>query len=593
MTRLSTRSYLAIALLLLGALALGACDASGQSNIVTVPGAQAGTAALAGAASTAGTNGATGAAQNMLVTASSLLDLDLQNQGGEDIGQIEDFIVNMQNGNIPYVTVEYGGVLDIGDTEVAVPPTAFAWTGTSGLALNVDETVLENYPEMDQGWTDFANPAWDDQMYGFWQNAGATPGYDNMENAASSGDNLAWASDLVGYGVEDIGFGDGIVHSMLVDPSLGAVTYVVLAFQPDVFQDDLIAVPISALVWQGQGNNLAFRQDVNQDVLSTAPGFTAGDLQNGTLDASSNDELGNYWGNAGYAAAPGAAVGDATGAAADQTNAGQTGAGQTGAGQTGETAQGVTGIGDAYVLGSTLLDYDFESIDGDTTGEIEDVILDSRDGRVLFVTVEYGGFLDIGDTELPMPLSAFGIGPSGRLVLRFQDEVLENFPDLGTSLNDFADPAWEDDAVSFWRSAGFDPGFDINEVSNTIIRASDLTGYGVADTGYGDGSVQDIVVNLGTARAPYVLVNYGAQGVGGALGLANDGSHHVVVPFSAFDASRFGANFAFGTDFDSRALESAPMVNTEAFGTGALDPAIANEWNTYWGNRGIDAVGTD
>ena len=61
--------------------------------------------------------------------------------------------------------------------------------------------------------------------------------------------------------------------------------------------------------------------------------------------------------------------------------------GTTGAavGDTGQTMEGVgvVGAGDQYVRASTLLDYSFENVDGEVSGDIEDLLVDLRTGRIL------------------------------------------------------------------------------------------------------------------------------------------------------------------------------------------------------------------
>ncbi len=46
--------------------------------------------------------------------------MDAYDRTGEEVGEVEDFIVN-RDGSIAAVVAEIGGFLDIGDTHVAVP----------------------------------------------------------------------------------------------------------------------------------------------------------------------------------------------------------------------------------------------------------------------------------------------------------------------------------------------------------------------------------------------------------------------------------------------------------------------------------------
>ena len=66
-------------------------------------------------------------------------------------------------------------------------------------------------------------------------------------------------------------------------------------------------------------------------------------------------------------------------------------------------------------------------------GEIEDIILD-RSGQMIGVIGEVGGFLDIGDTHVMIPVADVRLVPvddrSYTLVTRLNEEELEALPDV-------------------------------------------------------------------------------------------------------------------------------------------------------------------
>lgn len=240
---------------------------------------------------------------------------------------------------------------------------------------------------------------------------------------------------------------------------------------------------------------------------------------------------------------------------------------------------GIEGAGDNLVQASTLLDYDFENIDGEVSGEIEDVLFDATTGQVLFASLEYGGFLEIGDTELPVPLSAFTWGPEGNLVLNIEEARLQDFPQLDDTWPDGSDPVWDDEVIDFWNGIGIDPSFDMTAASNSIVRVSDIIGYAVGDIGYGAGNVEDMLIALGEGRVKYLLVSY--------ANVNTFGNEWVAVPFSAFDSTALGNEFVFAEDFDSALLETAPRVAPgELDTTGGSNATIDDEWDSYWEDAG-------
>src|SRR5690606_39724043 len=121
-------------------------------------------------------------------------------------------------------------------------------------------------------------------------------------------------------------------------------------------------------------------------------------------------------------------------------------------------------------------------------GEIEDLFIDVSNGQILYVTIEYGGFLDIGDTQVAMPLNAFRIGEEGELVLNFDEASLENFPDMGGDWPNLEDPTWDDQLVQFWGEQGLEPATNFEAGTTSVVRASDLVGFPTADLGGGAGS---------------------------------------------------------------------------------------------------------
>ena len=239
---------------------------------------------------------------------------------------------------------------------------------------------------------------------------------------------------------------------------------------------------------------------------------------------------------------------------------------------------GAQDAADVLITASSLSDYNFSNRDGEVTGEIEDVIVDAASGEVLYVNVEYGGFLDLGDTELPMPLRAFAWSPDGDLILNFDEQALEDFPDLGTDWFDPGVASWDDEVAGFWNNIGLTPQFDYTEPTNTVVRVDDLIGYDIGDIGLGANNVDDLLIDLGESRIEYVLVAYDP-------GLFND--ELVAVPFNAFQPMAIDSNTSFNDgqlylrpEVDAATIESAPRFTQNEM-TGANNYSLFSEADTY------------
>jgi sporulation protein YlmC with PRC-barrel domain len=260
------------------------------------------------------------------------------------------------------------------------------------------------------------------------------------------------------------------------------------------------------------------------------------------------------------------------------TEAGATDTGEVDTTDAMPALMGVTGIEDQYVRASTLLDYDFENMDGEVSGDLEDLLIDLSTGRVLFASIEYGGVLDLGDKDIVVPLNAFAVGPDGELVLNIDETSLESYPDVGNDWPDLNDPVWDDDVATFWSDTGIESGLNFEEPTTSVAWASDLIGHNIADLGAGAGSVLDILVNLGTAQAPYLIVDYGE-------GLDTD---PYIIPLSAYDVTAWQDGLVYVPDFTPDILENAPRFDQDAYPEGTtIDRDFGDQFESWWNDMGF------
>jgi hypothetical protein len=233
------------------------------------------------------------------------------------------------------------------------------------------------------------------------------------------------------------------------------------------------------------------------------------------------------------------------------------------------------------VRASTLLDYNFENRDGEVSGDLEDLLIDLSTGRVLFASIEYGGFLDLGDKDIVIPMNAFTIGEQGELVLNIDEATLESYPDVGNDWPDLNDPLWDDDVNAYWTATGIDVGPGYDQPTTNVAWASELLGDNIADLGFGAGSILDILVNLGTGHAPYFVVDYGE-------GLDTD---PYIIPVAAYDVSGWSVDspeFVYGPDFMPNILENAPRFDQDTYPEGSpLDADFGDRLESAWNDLGF------
>jgi uncharacterized protein YegP (UPF0339 family) len=78
-----------------------------------------------------------------------LAQYDVVNKKGEDMGQVQTFVMDMREGLIAFALVAFGGFLGITDKWFALPWVALEWhPKTMKFVLDMPEEVLKNAPGM-------------------------------------------------------------------------------------------------------------------------------------------------------------------------------------------------------------------------------------------------------------------------------------------------------------------------------------------------------------------------------------------------------------------------------------------------------------
>jgi hypothetical protein len=91
-----------------------------------------------------------------------------------------------------------------------------------------------------------------------------------------------------------------------------------------------------------------------------------------------------------------------------------------------------------------LLGNDVCNLQEETLGEIKEIMLDMRTGRISYAVLSFGGFLGMGEKLFAVPWSALTLDTvNKRFTLNVTLARLEEAPGFDkTSWPDMADPAW-------------------------------------------------------------------------------------------------------------------------------------------------------
>ena len=99
-----------------------------------------------------------------VVRASALNGIHVKNANDENLGKVEDVVIDMNTGKIRYAVVSFGGFRGVGDKLFAVPFHAMKAQHNSAdksthFILNVDKEKLKKSPGFDKNnWPDFGDP---------------------------------------------------------------------------------------------------------------------------------------------------------------------------------------------------------------------------------------------------------------------------------------------------------------------------------------------------------------------------------------------------------------------------------------------------
>jgi hypothetical protein len=107
------------------------------------------------------------------------------NAQNEDLGKIEDLVIDAGAGRIAYAVLSFGGFLGMGDKYFAIPWNAFRFNLTEKHAvLNLDKKQLENAPGFDKdNWPNMADSTWGTNIY---KHYGYTPYWEEVPGKTST-----------------------------------------------------------------------------------------------------------------------------------------------------------------------------------------------------------------------------------------------------------------------------------------------------------------------------------------------------------------------------------------------------------------------
>jgi sporulation protein YlmC with PRC-barrel domain len=112
-----------------------------------------------------------------LLSATSIVGDDVCNLKEENLGSIQDIMLDTHNGEIKYAVLSSGGFLGMGDRLFAIPWKALRLDKENKrFTLDIDVERLKKAPGFDEGeWPDMADSTWNSNIESYYNRRSDTP----------------------------------------------------------------------------------------------------------------------------------------------------------------------------------------------------------------------------------------------------------------------------------------------------------------------------------------------------------------------------------------------------------------------------------
>ena len=104
------------------------------------------------------------------LSTSTLASDPVVNPAGENLGKLEEIMIDLSSGRVAYAVLSFGGILGMGNKLFAIPWQALhVDTDRKVIVLNVSKELLESAPGFDkENWPDTSEHAWLTDIYDYY-----------------------------------------------------------------------------------------------------------------------------------------------------------------------------------------------------------------------------------------------------------------------------------------------------------------------------------------------------------------------------------------------------------------------------------------
>ncbi len=341
------------------------------------------------------------------LSASTIKGDKVVNRAGDDIGKIEELMIDLQNGRVAYAVLSFGGFLSMGDKFFAIPWKSLTLRAHEhAFFLDIPKETLEKAEGFDKdNW-----PLTRERLSGaytyygyqpYWQKGMAAqtgiltemPDETESERIERTGstadrDNPHFLSagtikgdKVVNRAGEDL----GKIEELMIDLEEGQVAYAVVSHGGFLgIGNKLFAIPWKSLTLRAHEH--AFFLDIPKETLEKAEGF---DKDNWPLTREKLSGAYTYYGYQPYW---------------------QTGMmGEAESGRIERMGSMADREKPHFLSAGTIKGDKVVNRAGEDLGKIEELMIDLEDGRIVYAALSFGGFLGMGDKLFAIPWRALSL----------------------------------------------------------------------------------------------------------------------------------------------------------------------------------------
>lgn len=114
--------------------------------------------------------GTTTKTRTSVLSATTMIGDHVMNRAGEDLGKIEELMIDLDRGSVAYAVLSFGGFLGMGDKLFAIPFQALKLDADrDSFLLDVDKEKLKKAPGFDKDkWPSTADRTWGSQIHSYY-----------------------------------------------------------------------------------------------------------------------------------------------------------------------------------------------------------------------------------------------------------------------------------------------------------------------------------------------------------------------------------------------------------------------------------------